>query len=113
MVVITGIKRGLKLLGRIDNKYNINKIFIDKYAPPGWRPGLYKIVEIAGALGGGYGIYNYVNTLIAPETPGNDVVPPIRPKQRYVPKTGKSYQTRGRYTRCPSSRNRRYRKPNY
>ncbi len=95
MVVITAIKRGLYIAGRIDRKYNINKIFIQKYAPPGYRKQLNRLVDIGGTIGGGYGLYQFINSLIAPETPGNGAQIPFK-KQRPFFKANKSYQTRGR-----------------
>ncbi len=58
----TAIKRGFQIAGRIDQKYNLHKIFIQKYAPPGYRKTLNKIVDIAGTLGGGYGIYRFITS---------------------------------------------------
>ncbi len=55
------LKRGFQIAGRIDKKYNINKIFIDKYAPPHWKPGLRRVIDIAGTLSGGYGIYGLIS----------------------------------------------------
>ncbi len=91
MTITAGIRQGLKLAGKIDRKYNLNKIFIQKYVPPGYRKTANKIVDIAGIIGGGYGIYN---ALIAPDSPGNSAQIPFQ-KQ---PQTYKPYQTRGGYT---------------
>ncbi len=107
----TAIKRGFQIAGRIDKKYNLNKIFIDKYAPPGWKPGLRKIVDIAGTLGGGYGIYQFIQSLNAPDSPGNGGFPEIQQRQRFT--TRKSYKTRYRPTVCrPYSRS-KYRNRTY
>ncbi len=95
----TAIRKGLSIAGRIDKKYNINKIFIQKYAPPHYRARLNKIVDIAGAAGGGYGLYGFAQSLIAPDTPGNDNAVP---QQRYGPKAYTPYKTRG----GPTVRNR-------
>ncbi len=113
MALIPAVKQALKIVGRIDNKYNLNKIFIQKYVPPGYRKRANKIVEVAGALGGGYGIVRFIETLYAPETPGNGASVPFQ-KQ---PTSRKPYQTRRRQStrynpRCPtkpdfSSRSRR------
>ncbi len=93
--IVPIIKRGLYLAGRIDKKYNLNKIFIDKYLPPGYRKGAYKIVDVAGALGGGYGIYNFIQSLYAPDTPGNDDAQTIQQRNGF--KTDKSYKARPRF----------------
>ncbi len=108
----TAIRQGFRILGKIDKKYNLNKIFIDKYAPPGYRKGLYKVVDIAGALGGGYGIYNFITSLYAPESPGMSAPVPF---QKQLPKTYKQNKTRGRRTvynrsRCPPRPYNRFRK---
>ncbi len=70
----TTIKRGFTLAGKIDKKYNLNKIFIDKYFPPGYRKPAHKIVDIAGALGGGYGLYAFAKGIYDDMTfqPGNN-----------------------------------------
>ncbi len=91
MGIVAGLRTGIRLAGKIDRKYNLNKIFIQKYVPPGYRKTANKLVDIAGIVGGGYGIYN---ALIAPDTPGNSATIPFQ-KQ---PKTYKPYQTRGRLT---------------
>ncbi len=98
----TAIKRGLTIAGKIDKKYNINKLFIDKYFPPGYRKTAHKIVDITGALGGGYGLYGFAQSLLAPDTPGNSA--PI-PFQKQLPTTGKSYKTRSRYSKRNYCRN--------
>ncbi len=101
MALIPALKRGLYLAGRIDKKYNLNKIFIDKYAPPGYRKGLYKLVDIAGTLGGGYGIVRFIESLYAADSPGNGGQIPFKKKQF---ETNQSYKTRRRptkqYNRC-------------
>ncbi len=96
MALIPAIKQGIRIIGRIDRKYNLNKIFIQKYVPPGYRKTANKLVDIAGTVGGGYGIVRFVETLYAPDTPGNDIGIPFQKKQR--PQTYKSYKTRGRQT---------------
>ncbi len=106
MPYLPAIKRGLKIAGRIDQKYNLNKIFIQKYVPPGYRKTANKIVDIAGTLGGGYGIVRFIESLYAADTPGNSA-PVYQQKTKYVSKTSTSYKTRGRLPRCD---NRRYRK---
>ncbi len=45
------VRTGLRIAGKIDRKYNINKIFIDKYVPPGYRK-LARTAVDAGGLGG-------------------------------------------------------------
>ncbi len=97
MTILAGIKRGINLAGKIDKKYNLNKIFIQKYVPPGYRKTANKLVDIAGMVGGGYGIYN---AFIAPDSPGNNA-PTIYKKQ---PETYKPYQTRGGFATRTRSR---------
>ena len=95
----TIIRQGLRLAGKIDRKYNLNKIFIDKYFPPGYRQTAKKYVDIAGALGGGYGIVRFVESLYAPDTPGNDnAFQKIQQRKQFTSR--KSYKTRRR----PSTR---------
>ncbi len=105
VLVGQAIRQGLRIAGKIDRKYNINKIFIDKYVPPGYRKTTRQIVDIAGIIGGGYGIYN---ALIAPDSPGNDAIP-FQRNERSKSKTYKSYKTRFRQSvRCRPERKRRY-----
>ncbi len=111
MVYISAIKRGLALAGRIDQKYNINKIFIQKYVPPGSRKTVNKIVDIAGALSGGYGLYSFINSLIAPDPPGNSGFPEIQQRQRFTSR--KSYKTRYRSAVCRPNRRSKYRNRTY
>ncbi len=106
MAAIAAIKRGIYLAGRIDKKYNINKIFIDKYVPPGYRKSLYKIVDIAGTLGGEYGIVRFIESLYAPDSPGNDIGIPT---QRNGFKASSQSKARSRQT----SRYSRWCKPRY
>ncbi len=94
MALIQGLKQGLRIAGKIDRKYNLNKIFIQKYVPPGYRARANKLVDIAGTLGGGYGIVRFLESLYAPETPGNGASIPFK---KYAP-PGQSYKTRYRYT---------------
>ncbi len=93
MGYIRAVKTGLRIAGRIDQKYNVNKIFVNKYVPPGYRKLTNRIFDIAGTLAGGYGLYGFINSLIAPDSPGNSA--PI-PFQKQFPQTYKSYQTRSR-----------------
>ncbi len=92
----SAIRQGLRIAGKIDRKYNLNKIFIQKYVPPGYRTRANKLVDIAGTLGGGYGIYNFINSLIAEDSPGNSAQIPFK-KSKFTSR--KSYKTRGRFTR--------------
>ncbi len=64
MTVITGIRTGLKIAGRIDRKYRLldptNK-FIQKYVPPNYRARAFKIKKYLDiAIGGGI-IYDLLN----------------------------------------------------
>ncbi len=97
MAYISAIRKGFQIAGRIDKKYNLNKIFIDKYFPPGYRKTAHKLVDIAGAFGGGYGIYNAIQSLYAPDSPGNDNAFQKTVQQQL--KTNKPYQTRSGYSR--------------
>ncbi len=109
MVAIgTAIRTGLRLAGRIDKKYNINKIFVEKYVPPGYRKTVNRIFDVAGTLGGGLGIYNTIQSLYAPDTPGNDAIPQIQ-RKRFTP--SKSYKTRYRQTKRDYCRNYRNKRP--
>ncbi len=93
MALLPAVKQGLRLAGKIDRKYNLNKIFIQKYVPPHQRKFANKLVDIAGTLGGGYGIVRFIESLYSPDTPGNGGSIPFQ-KQRFT--TRKSYKTRGR-----------------
>ncbi len=96
MTVYGAAKAAVKLAGRLDKKYNINKIFVEKYVPPGYRKITSRLFDIAGTAGGAYGIYK---ALIAEDTPGNSA-PVFQKKQ---PQYNKTYKTRRRL----STRNRR------
>ncbi len=100
VLVGTAIRQGLRIAGRIDRKYNINKIFVDKYVPPGYRKNVRLAFDVAGTLGGGYGIYNLIQSLYAPDSPGQPSEDGFRQKiqQRKLSKTYKSYKTRCRPT---------------
>ncbi len=95
------IRQGLRIAGRIDRKYNINKIFVQKYVPPGYRKSVNKVFDVVGALGGGYGLYKTIQSLSAPDTPGNDAIQTILRKRN---QTRTPYKTRirqtGRYRTC-------------
>ncbi len=93
MMVLTKtlVKQGFRTLGRIDRKYNINKIFVEKYVPPGYRQTVRRIFDITGALGGGYYIYSALDTFLNQ----NAVFSP-KPK---LPKTYSQYKTRGGFSR--------------
>ncbi len=90
----TIIRQGLRIAGRIDSKYNINKIFVSKYFPPGYRKSANRIIDIAGSLGGGYGIYN----LLSGDDPEQDNAIPEESQ------TYQQYQTRFRRTGWRSSK---------
>ncbi len=103
MALLPALKQGLRIAGRIDQKYNLNKIFIQKYVPPGYRKTANRLVDIAGTLGGGYGIVKFVESLYAPDTPGNSAIP-FKPQKQFR-KYRQSYKTRYRRTiRCNPER---------
>ncbi len=95
MAIVGVLKQGLRIAGRIDRKYNINKIFVEKYVPPHLRSRTRKIIDIAGTLGGSYGLIRFIESLYAPDTPGNYAAP--LPRKEYT-KTYKSNKTRYRQT---------------
>ncbi len=101
MTIIPVLKQAVRIAGKIDRKYNLNKIFIQKYVPPGYRTRANKLVDIAGTLGGGYGIVRFVESLYAADSPGNGAPIYQKKKQQYTPR--KSYQTRRRFSsrNCP------------
>ncbi len=120
----TAIKQGLRIAGRIDKKYNINKIFVDKYVPPGYRKTVNRIFDIGLTASGGYGIYNAINSLIAEDTPGNRAqipfkkfTPSYRQSKTRSGRTGRfdsRYSTRQYFhkgSRCPSPR--KYKRSSY
>ncbi len=95
MGLLRGAKEALKIAGRIDNKYNINKIFVEKYVPPGYKKLTKQIFDVAGTIGGGYGIVRFIESLYADDSPGSSAPIPFE-KQKFT-KTDKSYKTRSRY----------------
>ncbi len=125
MALLPALKRGLQIAGRIDQKYNINKIFIQKYVPPGYRKTANKLVDITGTIGGGYGIVRFIESLYAPDTPGMSGQIPFKPKastyqqdKARLRRTGRSgsrkrrkcipanYSRRSSYYKSSTSRNR-------
>ncbi len=94
----TAIKTGFRIAGRIDKKYNLNKIFVDKYVPPGYRKTANRLIDIAGAVGGGYGIYRYITD----DTLVNGGFSKIQPRNGYAP--SKPYKTRSGPAKRYSSR---------
>ncbi len=111
MTIVPVLKQAVRIAGRIDRKYNLNKIFIQKYVPPGYRKSANKLVDIAGLLGGGLGIVRFIESLYAADTPGNGATIPFKKRQQFT--TRKSYQTRRRYSRRNPSRCPSPRKPDY
>ncbi len=103
MSVVRGIRTGLKIAGRIDQKYNINKIFVNKYVPPGYRKLTNRIFDIVGTAGGGYGLYQGLSNLIADDSPGNPIAIQT-PKFRKQYATRTSYKTRRRQSVCYTTR---------
>ncbi len=108
----SAIRQGLRIAGRIDQKYNLNKIFIDKYFPPGYRPGAKKLVDLAGVFGGGYGIYQLIQSFYAPTlSTGNGLQTPIPRNGSKFHKTRRAGTRRNTLRRCrPNFRSNRYRR---
>lgn len=95
MTIVPVLKQVVRIVGRIDRKYNINKIFIDKHVPPHLRGPARKLVDIAGTLGGGYGLVKFVESLYASDSPGNGASVPYK---KFTP-ARKPYKTRGGFSR--------------
>ncbi len=51
VAALRALRTGLQIAGKIDKKYNINKIFIDKYVPPGYRKVAGFAYDAAGLAG--------------------------------------------------------------
>ncbi len=101
MVLIgQAIRQGFRLAGKIDKKYNLNKIFVDKYVPPGYRKTAYRLIDIAGI--GGMVISSAFYLLDEPNAK-------IRP-QKLQQETYSQYQKDSRFSRGSGSR---YSKANY
>ncbi len=102
----TAIKQGLRILGRIDQKYNINKIFINKYVPPGYRKTVGKIFDVTGALGGGLGLYNlYESLTTSPGSTDYSPIPQITPSYNKYQKRGRKFKYSSRkYKYCYPNR---------
>ncbi len=108
MVHFRGIKKLVEYgLKRIDYVNPANKL-VNKYAPPNYRPGLFKLVKASELFLGGKTAYDIYNYLTAPDTPGNGSFSP------YVKRTpsGTPYKTRSGYPRRKRSRS-KYCKPTY
>ncbi len=103
------IKYGLK---RIDYINPANKL-VAKYAPPGYRKGLFKLVKASEIFIGGKSAYDIYKFLTQTDeiTPGNNGFPTIikRPKAQ----TYQQNKTRYRQPRCAPAKYQRYRKSGY
>ncbi len=84
VLVGQAIRQGLRIAGRIDRKYNLNKLFVEKYVPPGYRKTVNRITDLALTASGGYSLYNIWDDLT------NNAVPP---------KLQTSYRFRKTYSR--------------
>ncbi len=93
-------------LRRIDYVNPANKL-VSKYAPPGSRNTLFKIVKASEALIGGKTAYD-IYQLFADDSPGNASQIPYQ--KFYSPR--KSYKTRSRRTVCYNRRNTSYSRSN-
>ncbi len=101
MVAIgAGIRTGFKVLQKIDRKYNINKIFVEKYVPPGYRKTVNRIFDYGLTTAGAISLWEYLNNDQTFQ-PGNNA--PIQPRNGF--KTGTPYKTRYRQSTRYGSRN--------
>ncbi len=92
IAVGTTIRNIVRIAGKIDKKYNLNKIFVEKYVPPGYRKNVNKLIDVALTGSGTYGLYK---AFIDDDGAGN----PVGIPQRQRPTTYKQYKTRSRYLR--------------
>ncbi len=92
----TAIRTGLQIAQRLDRKYNFNKLFVDRYVPPGYKETVNRIFDVTTALGGGYGIYNLLS--------GNNQESGNGISQAQYDKNNK-YQTRNRFSKYHTRRN--------
>ncbi len=97
-----GISRAIKYeLKRIDYVNPLNKL-VSKYAPPGYRKTLFKVVKISEALLGGKTAYD-IYQMMAPDSPGNELSIPFQ-KQRPAFTSRKPHKARLRRTVCYNGR---------
>ncbi len=70
MAIGAALRTGIRIASKIDKKYNLNKIFIDKYVPPGHRQLARRAFDIAG-IGGMVisGISYYYDNAFSPQKP--------------------------------------------
>ncbi len=100
------IRTGIYIAGKVDRKYNINKIFVEKYVPPGYRNIVNKIFDIGLTGSGIYGLYK---ALSAEDSPGNSGQIPFQKQPQTT--TSKSYKTRRRQTSRYGTRRRKCYEP--
>ncbi len=93
-------------LRRIDYVNPANKL-VSKYAPPGYRKTLFKLVKASELFLGGKTAYDIYRFMSADDTPGNA----IQTKPQYTPRP--SYKTRGRFSTGYNRRNTCIPRPRY
>ncbi len=111
-----GIRTAIQIAGKIDKKYNINKIFIEKYVPPGYRRYARAAFDIAGTAGLVVSGLSYISDRpISDDGGGTDEdgsfskqTPPSKYNKTY---RGRSRRTYNRYNNkyCPRPRRRQSR----
>ncbi len=104
MSAIRAVRTGLTVLGKIDRKYNINKIFIEKYVPPGYRKLVSRIFDIGITSAGIVSLYDYLSTPSTDTTGGS----PVQQQERNY---SQSQKYSGRNFSRSRSRRRDYCKP--
>jgi len=91
-------------LRRIDFVNPANKL-VSKFAPPNWRPTLFKAVKLSEALIGGKTAYD-IYMMLAPDSPGNGSFPSFEKSIKYTPRTSGKARFRRARRYCPrNSRN--------
>ncbi len=93
------VKIGLRFVQKVDKKYNLNKIFVDKYVPPGYRKIVNAIYDVAITGGGLYALYEGLTSGTTP-----DIEDGFQTPVKYVSKTSPTYKTRYRQSRRYSGR---------
>ncbi len=94
MVHFRGFQEAVKYgLRRIDYVNPANKL-VSKFAPPGYRKGLFKLVKASELFIGGKTAYDIYVFMTAEDSPGNAVQTPYVKR----PKTYQPDKARGRYS---------------
>ncbi len=104
------IRGGLRFARKVDEKYNINKIFVEKYVPPGYRKYAKTAIDIAGGAAPLTYIVDYLSNYSAIQNTGQQAAPYQQQKtynrfpRRYGSRSQNKYRSGKRKCYCGSRR---------